>query len=61
MGLAQLSQLRCTSWHAEKDLLDGSRYSWLKGFSLAFILVASYDHHQEHLEKMRIWVENQQK
>ncbi len=36
----------------EKDLLDGSRYSWLKGYSLAFILVASYDHHQEHLEKM---------
>jgi hypothetical protein len=36
----------------EKDLLDGSRYSWLKGYSLAFILVASYDHHQEHLEKL---------
>jgi len=37
---------------AEKDLLDGSRYSWLKGYSLAFILVASYDHHQEHFEKL---------
>jgi len=37
---------------SEKDLLDGSRYSWLKGYSLAFILVASYDHHQEHLEKL---------
>lgn len=36
----------------EKDLLDGSRYSWLKGYSLAFVLVASYDHHQEHLEKL---------
>ena len=37
---------------SEKDLLDGSRYRWLKGYSLAFILVASYDHHQEHLEKL---------
>lgn len=37
---------------SEKDLLDGSRYPWLKGYSLAFILVASYDHHQEHFEKL---------
>lgn len=36
----------------EKDLLDGSRYTWLKGYSLAAILIASYDHHQEHLEKL---------
>ena len=36
----------------EKDLLDASRYSWLKGYSVAFVLVASYDHHQEHLEKL---------
>ncbi len=36
----------------EKDLLDASRYSWLQGYSLAFVLVASYDHHQEHLEKV---------
>lgn len=36
----------------EKDLLDASRYSWLDGYSLAFVLVASYDHHQEHLEKL---------
>jgi len=40
----------------EKDLLDGDRYPWLKGYSLAFILVASYDHHQEHLEKLRDWL-----
>jgi len=37
---------------SERDLLDGDRYSWLKGYSLAFILVASYDHHQEHIEKL---------
>jgi hypothetical protein len=41
----------------EKDLLDGDRYPWLEGYSLAFILVASYDHHQEHLEKLRAWLE----
>ena len=40
---------------SEKDLLDGDRYPWLKGYSLAFIFVASYDHHQEHLEKLLAW------
>jgi uncharacterized damage-inducible protein DinB len=33
-------------------MLDAGRYSWLQGYSLAFVLVASYDHHQEHLEKL---------
>ena len=41
---------------SEKDLLDGDRYPWLKGYSLAFILIASYDHHQEHLEKLLAWL-----
>ena len=41
---------------SEKDLLDGDRYFWLKGYSLAFILVASYDHHQEHIEKLLDWL-----
>jgi hypothetical protein len=41
---------------SERNLLDGDRYSWLKGYSLAFILVASYDHHQEHLEKLLAWL-----
>jgi hypothetical protein len=41
---------------SERDLLDGSRYPWLKGYSLAFILIASYDHHQEHLEKLVDWL-----
>ena len=35
---------------SEKDLLNADRVPWLKGYSPAFILVASYDHHQEHLE-----------
>lgn len=41
---------------SEKNLLDGDKYPWLKGYSLAFILVASYDHHQEHTEKLLAWV-----
>ncbi len=40
----------------EKDLLDGGRYPWLKGYSLALILLASYDHHQEHFEKLAAWL-----
>ena len=43
----------------ERNLLDGDRYPWLKGYSLAFILVASYDHHQEHLEKLTDWLNRQ--
>jgi hypothetical protein len=41
---------------SERDLLDGERYLWLKGYSLALVLVASYDHHQEHLEKLLVWL-----
>lgn len=37
---------------SEKDLLDGGRFPWLEGHPLAFVLIASYDHHQEHLEKL---------
>ena len=48
--------LRLGNEISERDLLDGDRYPWLKGSSLAFILVASYDHHQEHLEKLLHWL-----
>jgi Protein of unknown function (DUF1706) len=41
---------------SEKDLLDAERYPWLEGYSLAFILVASYDHHQEHLGRLTAWL-----
>lgn len=43
---------------SERNLLDGDWYPWLKGHSLASILVASYDHHQEHLEKLRTLLES---
>ena len=44
---------------SERDLLDTGRYAWLEGYSLAFILVASYDHHQEHLEKLQARLKEQ--
>jgi hypothetical protein len=40
----------------ERNLLDGDRLPWLNGNNLAFILVASYDHHQEHFEKLTDWL-----
>ena len=38
----------------ERDMLDAGKYPWLKGYPLALILLASYDHHQEHLEKLLV-------
>ena len=46
---------------SEKDLLDSNRYPWLKGYPLAYILLASYDHHQEHYEKLLAWLQEQRK
>jgi alkanesulfonate monooxygenase SsuD/methylene tetrahydromethanopterin reductase-like flavin-dependent oxidoreductase (luciferase family) len=37
---------------SERDLLDASKYPWLQGHPLAFVLIGSYDHHQEHLEEL---------
>ena len=36
----------------EPALLDSSRFAWLEGHALAFVLIATYDHHQEHLENV---------
>ena len=44
---------------SERELLDGDRYPWLNGYSLAFILIASYEHHQEHFEKLQNWLKEQ--
>ncbi len=38
---------------SERDLLDSDRYPWLKGAPLALVLLATYDHHQEHYEKLQ--------
>jgi hypothetical protein len=46
---------------SERDLLDTGRFTWLKGYSLALILIASYDHHQEHFEKLTALLEKSKK
>ena len=51
-----LRLLKLGSGFSEKDLLDGGRYPWLEGYSLALVLLASYDHHQEHYEKLLAWL-----
>ena len=42
---------------SEMKLLDSGRYPWLEGRPLAVILLASDDHHQEHLEKLLAWLQ----
>ena len=37
---------------SESGLLDGDSYDWLKGYSLASILMASFDYHYAHPEKV---------
>ncbi len=34
----------------EHDLLDSSRFAWLKEYPLVNYLIGTYEHHQEHLE-----------
>jgi hypothetical protein len=43
----------------ERDLLDSGKYPWLKGYSPAFFLLGTYDHHQEHLEELQAWLREQ--
>jgi hypothetical protein len=42
---------------SERDLLDASKYSWMEERPLALILLSTYDHHQEHREKLIVWLE----
>ena len=56
-----LSLLETGEGISERDLLDGNRYPWLKGYNLAYILIASYDHHQEHLEELLAWLQGEKK
>lgn len=43
----------------EIDLLDSGKYRWMKGDPLAFVFLASYDHHQEHLDSLQDWLRSQ--
>ena len=45
----------------EPALLDSSRYAWLGGYSLAAVLIGSYDHHQEHLDQLLARMEHTQR
>lgn len=45
---------------SERDLLDAGKYPWLNGYPLSLVLLASYDHHQEHLEKSLVWLQGSQ-
>lgn len=48
-----LSVLERAEGVSERDLLDSTHYAWLAGYPLANILIATYDHHQEHLEGLK--------
>jgi hypothetical protein len=41
----------------ERDLLDSSKYPWMKDAPLMLTMIATYDHHQEHLEVMQAWAQ----
>ncbi|MFN8475487.1 MAG: ClbS/DfsB family four-helix bundle protein [Anaerolineae bacterium] len=41
----------------EQDLLAVGRYPWLKDYSLALILDASREHHEEHLDDLLAWLQ----
>jgi hypothetical protein len=43
----------------ENELLDSSRYPWLKGYSLLDMLEGSNEHHHvDHLEPLLAWLEH---
>jgi hypothetical protein len=42
---------------SERDLLDPSKYPWMQDIPLVLVLVGTYDHHQEHLEKQQAWLQ----
>jgi hypothetical protein len=45
----------------ESDLIASEKYTWLHGYSMAAILIATYDHHKEHLEKLQLWLEEHER
>ena len=53
-GYEQLIQL--ADQISERDLLDSGHYPWLQGYPLIWILIATYDHHQEHYDNLNSWL-----
>jgi hypothetical protein len=41
-------------------LSDADRYPWLEGYTLADILLGSLNHHIEHFDTLRAWLEQQE-
>ena len=41
---------------SERDMMDESRYTWMEMRPLALVLIGTYDHHQEHLDKLLVWL-----
>ena len=41
---------------SERDMMDESRYIWMEMRPLALILIGTYDHHQEHFDKLLAWL-----
>jgi hypothetical protein len=42
---------------SEMDFLDGEKYTWLEGYPLAIVYLATYEHHQEHYDKLIAWLD----
>jgi hypothetical protein len=40
----------------ENDLLEAGKYPWLKEYPLSAVLLGTYDHHNEHLEPILVWL-----
>jgi hypothetical protein len=45
----------------EKDLLEPGRFAWMGGYSLFASLQSSCEHHQEHIETLRAWLQEHTK
>jgi hypothetical protein len=41
---------------SDRDMMDESKYTWMETRPLALILIGTYDHHQEHLDKLLAWL-----
>ena len=41
---------------SERDMMDESRYTWMEIRPLALVLISTYDHHQEHFDKLLAWL-----
>jgi hypothetical protein len=41
---------------SERDMMDESRYTWMEIRPLALIFISTYDHHQEHFDKLLAWL-----